>query len=56
MGRSKLRAALAAEKGVDFTKLKQKKAHKEKLKQKPVKASKGGATAALEDSEEEWED
>jgi len=58
MGRSKLRAALAAEKGVDFKKLKEKKRSKEKQKTKQAtgKASKGGVSSDPEEDEDDWED
>ena len=63
MGRSKLRAALAADKGVDFQKLKQKKAQKKALqaKRKAGKLPTRGAQVddeGLSDQEddEDWED
>lgn len=53
--RSILKKALAANKGVDFAKLKDKKRHKEALRQKKVKQHKQEAAAAEVD-EDGWED
>ncbi|KAI9158808.1 rRNA-processing protein EBP2 [Paramyrothecium foliicola] len=51
--KSKLRLALAAEKGVDFAKLKQQKKQKEALKKK---GNNGGAPAPVEDQVDESEE
>ncbi|OTB18084.1 hypothetical protein K445DRAFT_314897 [Daldinia sp. EC12] len=53
MGKSKLKVALAAEKGVDFKKLKQKKKHKERVKKRQEKEPKNGGADHEEDSD--WE-
>ncbi|KAI2629131.1 Ebp2-domain-containing protein [Hypomontagnella submonticulosa] len=55
MGKSKLKVALAAEKGVDFQKLAQKKKHKERSKKRQGKS--GGASKAktVEDGDSDWE-
>ncbi|KND93864.1 rRNA-processing protein EBP2 [Tolypocladium ophioglossoides CBS 100239] len=50
--KSRLRMALAAEKGVDFKKLKQEKKHKAALKQKRAKETQDGG-APLKDDEDE---
>ncbi|OTB06174.1 hypothetical protein M426DRAFT_319242 [Hypoxylon sp. CI-4A] len=58
MGRSKLKVALAADKGVDFKKLKEKKKHKERTKKRQEREGKnGGASkaAAAEDDDSDWE-
>ena len=59
MAPSKLKAALAREKGVDYNQLKQKKKEKEAIKNKRKRSEKNGgaaaAAAAAEDSEG-WED
>ncbi|RYP76712.1 hypothetical protein DL770_007186 [Monosporascus sp. CRB-9-2] len=60
MGPSKLKAALAREKGVDYKKIKQKKKYKEAIKNKRKKAEKNGGAAARGDSDDseddDWED
>ncbi|RYP12042.1 hypothetical protein DL765_007502 [Monosporascus sp. GIB2] len=60
MGLSKLKAALAREKGVDYKKIKQKKKYKEAIKNKRKKAEKNGGAAARGDSDDseddDWED
>ncbi|RYO86755.1 hypothetical protein DL763_006616 [Monosporascus cannonballus] len=60
MGPSKLKAALAREKGVDYKKIKQKKKYKEAIKNKRKKAEKKGGAAARGDSDDseddDWED
>ncbi|RYP12617.1 hypothetical protein DL767_011152 [Monosporascus sp. MG133] len=60
MGPSKLKAALAREKGVDYKKIKQKKKYKEAIKNKRKKAEKNGGAAARGDSDDSeddvWED
>ncbi|CAJ2507813.1 Uu.00g089990.m01.CDS01 [Anthostomella pinea] len=60
MGRSKLKVALAHEKGVDFKKLREKKTHKERVHKKQKKAGANGGTAAIpenaSDDENGWED
>jgi len=64
MGRSKLRAALAAEKGVDFEKLKQKKLQKNALQAKrkagklPPRGAKlaAGQPSGDQEDDEGWED
>ncbi|KAK6954696.1 hypothetical protein Daesc_004664 [Daldinia eschscholtzii] len=53
MGKSKLKVALAAEKGVDFKKLKQKKKHKERVKKRQEKEPKNGGADHEDDSD--WE-
>ncbi|KAF3056598.1 rRNA-processing protein EBP2 [Daldinia childiae] len=53
MGKSKLKVALAAEKGVDFKKLKEKKKHKERVKKRQEKEPKNGGAADEDDSD--WE-
>lgn len=55
MGRSKLRVALAAEKGTDFKKLKEKKKYKAALKEKAKKAGRGKDDDEEEDEEEDEE-
>ncbi|RYP48217.1 hypothetical protein DL769_011227 [Monosporascus sp. CRB-8-3] len=60
MGLSKLKAALAREKGVDYKKIKQKKKYKEAIKNKRKKAEKNGGAAGRGDSDDseddDWED
>ncbi|KAI8958896.1 Ebp2-domain-containing protein [Daldinia sp. FL1419] len=51
MGKSKLKVALAAEKGVDFKKLKEKKKHKERVKKRQERESKNGGGSDEEDSD-----
>ncbi|KAG6003548.1 hypothetical protein E4U21_001910 [Claviceps maximensis] len=51
--KSRLRMALAAEKGIDFKKLKQLKKHKESLKQKNSKSQLAGGAAPQEDEDDE---
>ncbi|KAI1377228.1 Ebp2-domain-containing protein [Hypoxylon crocopeplum] len=56
MGKSKLKVALAADKGVDFKKLKEKKKHKERVKKRQEKD--GGARKAAkaeDDDDDDWE-
>ncbi|KAI1801396.1 Ebp2-domain-containing protein [Daldinia bambusicola] len=53
MGKSKLKVALAADKGVDFKKLKQKKKHKERVKKRQEKEPRNGGADREEDSD--WE-
>ncbi|KAG5919078.1 hypothetical protein E4U42_006610 [Claviceps africana] len=53
--KSRLRMALAAEKGVDFKKLKQQKKHKESLKRKNSQSQLGGPSPQ-EDKDDEVED
>ncbi|KAI1469774.1 Ebp2-domain-containing protein [Daldinia caldariorum] len=53
MGKSKLKVALAAEKGVDFKKLKEKKKHKERIKKRQEKEPKNGGADREEDGD--WE-
>ncbi|KAI0135753.1 Ebp2-domain-containing protein [Daldinia grandis] len=53
MGKSKLKVALAAEKGVDFKKLKEKKKHKERVKKRQEREPKNGGAADEDDSD--WE-
>ncbi|OTA67911.1 Ebp2-domain-containing protein [Hypoxylon sp. EC38] len=58
MGKSKLKVALAAEKGVDFKKLKEKKKHKERAKKRQEREGKrGGASRqdAAEEDDSDWE-
>ncbi|KAI1414539.1 Ebp2-domain-containing protein [Hypoxylon sp. FL1857] len=58
MGKSKLKVALAAEKGVDFKKLKEKKKHKERVKKRQEREGKrGGASRqdAAEEDDSDWE-
>lgn len=59
MGKSKLKVALAAEKGVDFKKLKEKKKYKERTKKRQERELKNGGApksdAAGED-DSDWED
>ncbi|KAL7625798.1 rRNA-processing protein EBP2 [Parahypoxylon ruwenzoriense] len=52
MGKSKLKVALATEKGVDFKKLKQNKKHKERVKKRQERETKNGG--APED-DDDWE-
>ncbi|KAG8413262.1 RRNA processing protein [Metarhizium acridum] len=47
--KSRLRLAIAAEKGIDFKKLKEKKKHKENLKRKGSAAERGGVLAVRRD-------
>lgn len=47
--KSRLRLAIAAEKGIDFKKLKEKKKHKENLKRKGAATELGGVPAARRD-------
>ncbi|EFW99738.1 rRNA processing protein [Grosmannia clavigera kw1407] len=54
MGRSALRAALAAEKGVDFKKLREKKRYKQGVKEKTKKG--GAGSVSKKDATDEWED
>ncbi|KAI1135694.1 Ebp2-domain-containing protein [Hypoxylon sp. FL0543] len=59
MGKSKLKVALAAEKGVDFKKLKEKKKHKERVKKRQEREGKrGGAPRqdAAEEDDSDWEE
>ena len=60
MGPSKLKAALAREKGVDYKKIKQKKKYKEAIKNKRKKPEKDGGAAVRGDSDDseddDWED
>ncbi|KAI0015514.1 eukaryotic rRNA processing protein EBP2-domain-containing protein [Xylariomycetidae sp. FL0641] len=56
MGRSKLKVALAAEKGVDFKKLKEKKKHKQRVHQKEKRLGKRSAANESSDEEDEDED
>lgn len=53
MGKSKLKVALAAEKGVDFKKLKEKKKHKERVKKRQEREPKNGGAADEDDND--WE-
>ncbi|XXH00778.1 hypothetical protein Hte_007129 [Hypoxylon texense] len=58
MGRSKLKVALAADKGVDFKKLKEKKKHKERTKKRQQREGKQGGAAKsndAEDDDDDWE-
>ncbi|KAI0376667.1 Ebp2-domain-containing protein [Hypomontagnella monticulosa] len=58
MGKSKLKVALAAEKGVDFQKLAQKKKHKERSKKRQEREGKSGGASrseAVEDGDSDWE-
>ncbi|KAI1391522.1 Ebp2-domain-containing protein [Hypoxylon trugodes] len=58
MGKSKLKVALAAEKGVDFKKLKEKKKHKERVKkQQENEGKRGGASKAdaADEDDSDWE-
>ncbi|KAI2623154.1 Ebp2-domain-containing protein [Hypoxylon sp. NC1633] len=58
MGKSKLKVALAAEKGVDFKKLKEKKKHKERVKKRQEREEKQGGAPKSDDVEgddEDWE-
>ncbi|KAI1092265.1 Ebp2-domain-containing protein [Rostrohypoxylon terebratum] len=59
MGRSKLKVALAAEKGVDFKKLKEKKKHKERTKKRQDRELKNGGAPkpdAADEEDSDWED
>ncbi|KAI0833060.1 Ebp2-domain-containing protein [Hypoxylon sp. FL0890] len=58
MGKSKLKLALAAEKGVDFKKLKEKKKHKERAKKRQEREGKRGGEPrhdAAEEDDSDWE-
>lgn len=58
MGRSKLKVALAVDKGVDFKKLKEKKKHKERTKKRQEREGKqGGAVKSndAKDDDDDWE-
>ncbi|KAI1452153.1 Ebp2-domain-containing protein [Annulohypoxylon moriforme] len=58
MGRSKLKVALAAEKGVDFKKLKEKKKHKERSKKRQEREVKNGGASksdAADEDDSDWE-
>ncbi|KAK9439570.1 Eukaryotic rRNA processing [Metarhizium brunneum] len=54
--KSRLRLAIAAEKGIDFKKLKEKKKHKENLKRKGAATELGGVPAARRDEGDENDD
>ncbi|KID77602.1 rRNA-processing protein EBP2 [Metarhizium brunneum] len=54
--KSRLRLAIAAEKGIDFKKLKEKKKHKENLKRKGAATELGGVPAARRDEGDEDDD
>ncbi|KAI0157897.1 Ebp2-domain-containing protein [Hypoxylon sp. FL1284] len=56
MGRSKLKVALAADKGVDFKKLKEKKKHKERAKKRHEREGKHGGAAKSDDAEDDDDD
>lgn len=57
MGRSKLKVALAADKGVDFKKLKEKKKHKERTKKREQReGKKGGAPKSNADDDDDDDD
>ncbi|KAI1767507.1 Ebp2-domain-containing protein [Hypoxylon sp. FL1150] len=56
MGRSKLKVALAADKGVDFKKLKEKKKHKERTKKRQERQGKQGGAAKSNDAEDDDDD
>ncbi|KAI5859490.1 Ebp2-domain-containing protein [Durotheca rogersii] len=56
MGKSKLKLALAAEKRVDFKKLKQKKKHKERVKKRQEREAKNGGVPGDRDSEDDDDD
>lgn len=53
MGRSKLKVALAADKGVDFNKLKEKKKHKERTKKRQEREGKHSGAAKSNDAEDD---
>ncbi|KAI1214604.1 Ebp2-domain-containing protein [Annulohypoxylon truncatum] len=58
MGKSKLKVALAAEKGIDFKKLKEKKKHKERTKKRQEREIKNGGAPKLDAADEndsDWE-
>ncbi|KAI0893249.1 Ebp2-domain-containing protein [Annulohypoxylon nitens] len=59
MGKSKLKVALAAEKGVDFKKLKEKKKYKERTKKRQERELKNGGASkpdAADEDDSDWED